>query len=69
MFNFKQKLNQISGWNKNNCLHYICIFPGMRKVNAKSIAEFPTSLFLFKDDLENIDQSQKTFSFAGKRCI
>ena len=68
MFNFKQKLNQISGWNKNNCLHYICIFPGMRKVNAKSIAEFPTSLFLFKDDLENIDQSLKrAFSFAGQK--
>ena len=68
MFNFKEKLNNISNWNKNNCLHYICIFPGMRKQNVKSIGEFPTSLFLFKDDLDNIDQSLKrAFSFAGQK--
>ena len=68
MFNFREKLSNIPNWNKNNCLHYICIFPGMRKQNVKSIGEFPTSLFLFKDDLDNIDQSLKrAFSFAGQK--
>ena len=68
MFHFKEKLTRVSGWNKNNRLHYICIFPGMRKENVKSIAEFPVSLFLFKDDLENINQSiKRALSFAGQK--
>ena len=68
MFNFREKLSNTPNWNKNNCLHYICILPGMRKQNVKSIGEFPTSLFLFKDDLDNIDQSLKrAFSFAGQK--
>ncbi len=68
MYYFRDKLNQVSGWNDNNCLHYICIFPGMKKINAKNIAEFPASLFLFKDDLDNIDQSlRRALSFAGQK--
>ncbi len=68
MFNFKEKLKAVSGWNKNNRLHYICIFPGMKKDNVKTIGEFPVSLFLFKEDLNNIDQSiKRALSFAGQK--
>lgn len=68
MYHFRDKLNQLSGWNQDNCLHYLCIFPGMRKINSKNIAEFPISLFLFKDDLDNIDQSlRRALSFAGQK--
>ena len=68
MFNFKEKLKAVSGWNNNNRLHYICIFPGMRKDTVKTIGEFPVSLFLFKEDLNNIDQSiKRALSFAGQK--
>ena len=68
MFHFKEKLQKESGWKKNVRFQYGCVFPGMRKSNDKSIGEFPAGVFLFKDDLADIQNSLKRLlSYAGQK--